>query len=214
MKDNESSHGAGIKQMKNLSISLFVSCVLFLAAPSFAQNTITFNADMTTAISQVSPVLTWDTIPQADSCVASGSWSGDKGGSGTETLPVITSSATYTLTCEWVNGAATLSWTPPTQNEDGSALVDLAGYEIYYGTASGDYPNVIEILNPSVTTYVVENLSAGEWFFSATAINESGVESAFSNETSKIVAGIESLSETVSITINARPNPPSDFLAE
>ena len=30
-------------------------------------------------------------------------------------------------------GSATLSWMPPTENADGSALTDLAGYRIYYG---------------------------------------------------------------------------------
>ena len=32
------------------------------------------------------------------------------------------------------SGTVTLSWTPPTQNVDGSYLTDLAGYNIYYGT--------------------------------------------------------------------------------
>ncbi len=30
-------------------------------------------------------------------------------------------------------GSATLSWKPPTENADGSALTNLAGYRIYYG---------------------------------------------------------------------------------
>ncbi len=30
-------------------------------------------------------------------------------------------------------GSATLNWQPQTQNEDGTALVDLAGYHIYWG---------------------------------------------------------------------------------
>ena len=32
-------------------------------------------------------------------------------------------------------GSATLSWTPPTQNSDGSALTNLSGYSIYWGRA-------------------------------------------------------------------------------
>jgi hypothetical protein len=31
------------------------------------------------------------------------------------------------------SGSVTLSWTPPTQNEDGSALTNLSGYEVRYG---------------------------------------------------------------------------------
>ncbi len=39
-------------------------------------------------------------------------------------------------------GTATLSWTPPTQNTDGSPLTDLAGYRVYWGTSSGNYPEL------------------------------------------------------------------------
>ena len=35
------------------------------------------------------------------------------------------------------DGSITLSWTAPTENEDGSALTDLAAYKIYYGTSPG-----------------------------------------------------------------------------
>ena len=85
-------------------------------------------------------------------------------------------------------GAITLSWSPPSENTDGSALTDLAGYHIYYGESSGDYPNRIEIDNPSISTYVVENLSPRTYFVVATAINSAGLESSFSNEAVKTVA--------------------------
>ena len=84
-------------------------------------------------------------------------------------------------------GSATLSWIPPQQNTDGSALTDLAGYRIYYGTESQNYPNRIEINNAGLTTYVVENLSPDTYFFAATAVNAAGVESDFSRETVKAV---------------------------
>lgn len=81
--------------------------------------------------------------------------------------------------------SASLSWTAPTANEDGSNLSDLAGYKIYYGTSSGSYSNTIRIDNPSITTYVVENLSPNTYFFAATAFNTAGVESSYSGEASK-----------------------------
>jgi len=34
---------------------------------------------------------------------------------------------------------ATVSWIPPTTNTDGTALTDLAGYKVYYGTVSWSY---------------------------------------------------------------------------
>jgi hypothetical protein len=33
------------------------------------------------------------------------------------------------------NGTATLAWTAPTRNSDGSKITGLAGYYIYYGTS-------------------------------------------------------------------------------
>lgn len=84
-------------------------------------------------------------------------------------------------------GSATLSWTAPTQNEDGSALTDLAGYKLYWSTTPGSYPNSVTIDNPGVTTYVVENLTSGTYEFVVTAFNDSGLESRFSNTATKTI---------------------------
>tara|TARA_R110002096_G_scaffold8803_2_gene35851 strand:- start:5249 stop:7762 length:2514 start_codon:yes stop_codon:yes gene_type:complete len=84
-------------------------------------------------------------------------------------------------------GSVTLNWTAPTENDDGSALTDLAGYKLYWGTVSGNYPNSITINNPSVTTYIVDNLSPGTYEFVATSFNSSGVESIYSGTATKTV---------------------------
>jgi hypothetical protein len=84
-------------------------------------------------------------------------------------------------------GSATLSWTAPTQNEDGSDLTDLAGYKLYWGTTSGNYQDSVTIDNPSMTTYVVENLSPGTYEFVTTSYNELGVESRYSGAVTKVV---------------------------
>ncbi len=84
-------------------------------------------------------------------------------------------------------GAVTLNWYPPTENQDGSPLLDLSGYYIYVGTSSNSYEHKIRLDNPGLTSYVVENLNAGTYFIAATAFNSSGVESQFSGE---IVASI------------------------
>jgi len=94
----------------------------------------------------------------------------------------------YSITVNQVSlGSATLSWTAPTQNEDGSPLTDLAGFKIYYGTNTGSYSTSIRIDNPGIATYVVENLTPTTYYFVSTAFNASGVESAFSNEAVKVV---------------------------
>lgn len=84
-------------------------------------------------------------------------------------------------------GSVTLSWQPPTENSDGSPLLDLAGYNIYFGTSSNSYDNQIQVDNPGLSTYVVENLIPNTYYFSATAFNSSGNESAFSEEVIKVV---------------------------
>ena len=84
-------------------------------------------------------------------------------------------------------GSATLTWQPPTQNEDSTPLTDLAGYNIYWGTTPGSYSNSVTVNNPGLTTFVVDNLAPGTYEFVATAFNTSGVESQFSNSASKTV---------------------------
>ena len=83
------------------------------------------------------------------------------------------------------NGRATLSWTAPTENTDGSSLSNLAGYRIRYGTSSSSLTQTIAISNVSVTTYVVEDLAPATWYFAVTAVNSAGTESAYSNVANK-----------------------------
>jgi len=84
-------------------------------------------------------------------------------------------------------GSATLSWSAPTANEDGTSLQDLAGFKIYYGRESGNYTNEIRIDNESVTTYLVDNLTPDTYYFVATAFNDDGIESRYSGEAVKAV---------------------------
>jgi len=44
----------------------------------------------------------------------------------------------YSYTSPLFAGSALLSWNAPSTNEDGTPLTDLAGYKIYYGTATGN----------------------------------------------------------------------------
>jgi nitrite reductase/ring-hydroxylating ferredoxin subunit len=84
-------------------------------------------------------------------------------------------------------GSATLTWIPPTQNTDGSALTNLSGYKIYWGTTQGAYSNSVTLNGPGFTSYVVQNLVPGTYYFAATALNAVGVESQFSGVASKTI---------------------------
>jgi len=83
------------------------------------------------------------------------------------------------------NGSATLTWTPPTTNTDGSPLTNLAGYRVRWGPAPGNYTNTVTLNNPGLASYVVTNLVPGTHYFVVTAVNSSGVESRLSNVASK-----------------------------
>jgi Fibronectin type III domain len=75
-------------------------------------------------------------------------------------------------------GTATLDWTPPTQNSDGSVLTNLAGYTVYYGTSPDNLTETVKVSNPGVAAYTLSNLAPGTWYFAVTAYSAARVESA------------------------------------
>lgn len=85
-------------------------------------------------------------------------------------------------------GTATVSWTPPTTNTDGSTLTDLSGYEVRYGRAEHDLSRTVEIDNPSMTRYVIENLTSGTWYFAVSAVNSEGIAGPLSTIGSKTIS--------------------------
>jgi len=84
-------------------------------------------------------------------------------------------------------GSATLNWTPPTQREDGSTLDNLAGYKVHYGLSQGNLNTVVVLDNAGLSSYVVDNLEKGTWYFAVTAFDAAGRESQFSNIGSKMI---------------------------
>lgn len=186
---------------------LFVLLSLAAVAAQ-AQNAgvVTLRANATSASGSMTPVLTWSTNPVATSCTASGGWSGTKAASGTQTLATITASTNYTLTCAWSSGSAQVRWTAPTTNTDGSALLNLASYRVYYGTSSNSLSQYSDVPDNTQTSATINSLSAGTWYMAVRAVNTSQVESSNSNVVTKSVAGATSAS-TVAITIT-QPTPP------
>ncbi len=109
--------------------------------------------------------------------LAEGTYSGSitisETGGGTKSVPV-----TLVLTAP-TNGSVTLSWLA---NEE----ADLAGYKIYRGTVSGGYGSPIAVLDKGATSHTISGLENGTtYFFVITAYDDSGNESAYSNEVSK-----------------------------
>jgi hypothetical protein len=103
-------------------------------------------------------------------------------GNASASLPAFTLAVTQIS-----NGAATLSWMPPTQNTDGSPLTNLSGYQIHYGTSASALNQVITLNNPGITTYVIENLAPATYYFALRSVTSAGTESALSAVASKTI---------------------------
>ena len=86
------------------------------------------------------------------------------------------------------SSTATLSWEAPTSNTNGSPLMDLAGYRIYYGISATDLSHTVDITSIGMQTYVIDDLGPGTWYFAITAVTSSGSESTPSNIVTKTVS--------------------------
>jgi hypothetical protein len=83
----------------------------------------------------------------------------------------------------------TVAWDVPTQNTDGSALTDLAGYKLSWGRALGSYDVTVDAGNS--TTRVLTGLSEGATYYAAAkAYNSAGRESSYCTELTFTVADV------------------------
>jgi hypothetical protein len=82
---------------------------------------------------------------------------------------------------------ATVNWVPPTKNTNGSALTDLAGIRIYYGTSPSNLSQMVQVADPTETSYTISNLAAGTWYFGGVAYTTTGVQSAMSAVVSALI---------------------------
>lgn len=119
-------------------------------------------------------------------CGPSGSSTGSGAAATSNSSASASSGGTSTSSSSPTNKSVTLSWSPPTQNSDGSSLNNLAGYTLHYGTASQDYTGSIEITSPTETSYVVSgsNFPPGTYYFAISAYNAQQVSSSLSGEVS------------------------------
>ena len=84
-------------------------------------------------------------------------------------------------------GTAKLSWVAPTQNTNGTAITTLAGYTINYGNSATSLSQSVSITNPATTTYTVQNLGTGTWYFAVSAVDSDGSTSSLSQVVSKTI---------------------------
>jgi hypothetical protein len=94
----------------------------------------------------------------------------------------------------WIDATAThLAASPPstfsvTLDWDASTSTDIAGYNVYYGAASGSYTQMVSVGKATQTT--ITGLTAvTTYFFAVTASDSVGLESSYSDEASLLVPG-------------------------
>jgi len=93
-----------------------------------------------------------------------------------------TSLAAFSLSVsQAATASATVNWTAPTTNTDGSSLTDLAGFRIYYGTSITSLNSTVDAPGAATRTQTVASLVPGTYYFSVSAYSGSGVESVLSS---------------------------------
>lgn len=126
----------------------------------------------------------------ADFSISTGQLGGTPTSANVGTYPnvVITASngaATASLAAFTINvsagGQATLAWQAPTENTDGTAVDNLAGYIINYGQNASALSQSVNIGTPLTTKFTVNDLSSGTWYFAIVAYTADGSQSSLSN---------------------------------
>ena len=105
------------------------------------------------------------------------------------TIGVTDGTATASLTSFAISvamppGTAELNWTKPTRNDDGTALTDLAGYKIRYGTSVGTLTQLLPLPSANILSASFEGLTTGNWYFTIASYTIAGVESVQSSAVS------------------------------
>jgi Fibronectin type III domain len=109
-------------------------------------------------------------------CITAAALSGCQSGDGSDSLATTGNSSTTTADTT-TSASVTISWQTPSTNVNGSALTNLAGYHIHYGTDS--YALTSEIAVPiGLTDYVLTELQANHtYYFAISSYNTQGIES-------------------------------------
>ena len=156
---------------------------------------LSFNSDQPAVLISGQVQLSW-TASNADSCEASGDWTGDRSLSGTFTTPVLTQNASYKLTCFAQGESAetlltvevtdpTVRWQAPTENVDGTPLSDLASFNVYWGDSPRNYTTSTNVGATELQWQIPPE--SRTYYIAVTAVDAEANESAYSNEIRKII---------------------------
>jgi hypothetical protein len=129
----------------------------------------------------------WLTINASSGLISGTPVAGDVGVDSNIVITVSAGGATASTTAlsitvsQPASGNATVSWTIPTENADGTALTDLSGFVLLYGQSPVDLSQQVAITDATTTSYTLQNLPGGTWFFAIVSVNSAGVQSSPTN---------------------------------
>jgi len=153
--------------------------------------TLSFSADNTTVSSGTAVSLNWSST-NANTCTATGAWSGDKIATGNETTPSLTIDSTFQLSCTGDGGSITRTVTVMVTGAAGSSLsgtvdsslVDRFGANQVYlfaGTVTPDDTDGIGV-EPVTTASVTQVSNACGWTYAFGTLAPGSYTLAFTNE--------------------------------
>jgi hypothetical protein len=95
-------------------------------------------------------------------------------------------------------GSATISWNP-------SSTPNVASYQIYYGTSSGNYISAVPVSSSSTSVTIYGLMKGVKYYFAATAFDSSGNQSSFSPEISGVVGSTLSSAAALASSLASAP---------
>lgn len=212
---------------------LFALLAVGYGLSALGQNTVTLGASVTSGNGSITTDVTWSTNPPLTTgtpCVASGhtSWTGNKAGSGSQTITIAQSGTLpLSLTCTFPGQSIVeFSWTPATTNTDSSVYSNRGLTRIRH-TFNATLPvsplpacnaggvTCVDMDDSGTTRPTMRTVTGitvtGTMRAFATHVNAAGVESGASNAATKAFTGAVPVTQSVSITVNPVPNAPGSF---
>ena len=148
----------------------------------------TVSASSTVVIFKISGQPTWAHFDMSNGALSGTPSALDEGSTGHIVITATNATSTASLTPFTIqvtppeaSATATISWTAPTENTDGTPVTDLAGYEIFYGTSPSELTNTVTVAGAATTTFEISGLAEGTYYFAVVAFNSAGLGSDQSN---------------------------------
>lgn len=213
-------YGSNLKTFGKVSTLFLLATFAALFAVSAEAQTLNFTVETSTSNgTSIVPRLTWTTTPAGAVCNATtlpasnppslDPFHGSKPANGTNLLPAISATRSYTLNCVWPGqSTATVTCTPPTQHTDGTPVTDLSGYRIDYGRSATSLDTAAYVTG--ACNWTSPTLAAGTWFFTARAVKANGLESEpYAPPVPFTLAAGATQTRTLEVAVRF-PNPPTN----